>query len=40
MHETYTVDASAENRNGTWKLQVTDVWTYDAGNIDAWTLTF
>ncbi|ANZ40838.1 serine protease [Lentzea guizhouensis] len=40
IHETYTVDASAENRNGTWKLQVTDVWTYDTGNIDTWTLTF
>ncbi|WP_434443704.1 S8 family peptidase [Lentzea sp. E54] len=40
VHETFTVDASAENRNGTWKLQVTDVWTYDAGNIDTWTLTF
>ncbi|GLZ43306.1 S8 family serine peptidase [Actinokineospora sp. NBRC 105648] len=39
VHETYTVDASAENRNGTWKLQVTDVWTYDTGNIDTWTLT-
>ncbi|MCX2948677.1 S8 family peptidase [Lentzea sp. NEAU-D7] len=40
VHETFTVDASAEDRNGTWKLQVTDVWTYDAGNIDTWTLTF
>ncbi|WP_026424646.1 S8 family peptidase [Actinokineospora inagensis] len=40
VHETYTVDAAAENRNGTWKLQVTDVWSYDTGNIDTWTLTF
>ncbi|KOV78494.1 S8 family peptidase [Nocardia sp. NRRL S-836] len=40
VHETYTVDASAENRNGTWKLQVTDVWSYDTGTIDSWTLTF
>ncbi|WP_329792254.1 S8 family serine peptidase [Lentzea sp. DG1S-22] len=40
VHETFTVDASAEDRNGTWKLRVTDVWAYDAGNIDAWTLTF
>ncbi|PPK70463.1 S8 family serine peptidase [Actinokineospora auranticolor] len=38
VHETFTVDASAENRNGTWKLQVTDVWSYDTGTIDAWTL--
>ena len=40
VHETFTVDASAEDRNGTWKLQVTDVWAYDAGAIDAWSLTF
>ncbi|GLW92918.1 S8 family peptidase [Actinokineospora globicatena] len=40
IHETFTVDASAENRNGTWKLQVTDVMTYDVGTIDTWTLTF
>ncbi|MEV6239708.1 S8 family serine peptidase [Lentzea sp. NPDC051838] len=40
VHETFTVDASQENRNGTWKLQVTDVWTYDSGTIDSWTLTF
>ncbi|MEU7476587.1 S8 family serine peptidase [Lentzea sp. NPDC042327] len=40
VHETYTVDASAEDRNGTWKLQVTDVWSYDSGTIDSWTLTF
>ncbi|PPK70464.1 S8 family serine peptidase [Actinokineospora auranticolor] len=39
LHETYTVDASAENRAGTWKLQVTDVFTYDTGTIDSWTLT-
>jgi subtilisin family serine protease len=40
IHETYTVDASAEDRNGIWKLQVTDVWSYDTGTIDAWALTF
>ena len=39
VHETYTVDLSAEARNGTWKLQVTDIYTYDTGNIDSWTLT-
>ncbi|PWW60214.1 S8 family peptidase [Actinokineospora spheciospongiae] len=39
IHETYTVDASTQDRNGTWKLQVTDVYTYDTGNIDTWTLT-
>jgi subtilisin family serine protease len=39
IHETYPVDLSSEARNGTWKLQVTDVWSYDTGTIDAWTLT-
>ncbi|GLZ43305.1 S8 family serine peptidase [Actinokineospora sp. NBRC 105648] len=39
IHETYTVDASAQDRNGAWKLQVTDIYTYDTGNIDTWTLT-
>jgi subtilisin family serine protease len=39
VHETYTVDLSSEARNGTWKLQVTDIYTYDTGNIDSWTLT-
>jgi subtilisin family serine protease len=40
VHETYTVDTSAETRNGTWRLAVTDVYTYDTGTVDAWTLTF
>ncbi|MGQ0840673.1 S8 family serine peptidase [Actinokineospora sp.] len=40
VHETFTVDASAENRNGTWKLQVTDVLSYDVGTIDTWTISF
>ncbi|MEU7476588.1 S8 family serine peptidase [Lentzea sp. NPDC042327] len=39
VHETYTVDLSSETRNGTWKLQVKDVYTYDVGTIDSWTLT-
>ncbi|MFD9704499.1 S8 family serine peptidase [Lentzea sp. NPDC059081] len=39
VHETYPVDLSSEARNGTWKLQVKDVYTYDVGTIDAWTLT-
>jgi subtilisin family serine protease len=39
VHETYTVDLSSEARNGTWKLQVKDVYTYDTGTIDTWTLT-
>ncbi|MFF8412979.1 S8 family serine peptidase [Streptomyces omiyaensis] len=37
---TYTVDASSEVANGTWKLQVRDVATGDTGYIDSWNLTF
>ncbi|MCX2182795.1 S8 family serine peptidase [Streptomyces sp. SKN60] len=38
--KTYTVDASAEPANGTWKLRVRDVASQDTGRIDAWNLTF
>ncbi|MFC9946803.1 M28 family metallopeptidase [Streptomyces pratensis] len=37
---TYTVNASAEAANGTWKLQVRDVAAQDTGYIDSWQLTF
>lgn len=37
---TYTVDASSEVANGTWKLQVRDVASGDTGYIDSWNLTF
>ncbi|CRK61381.1 Aminopeptidase Y (Arg, Lys, Leu preference) [Alloactinosynnema sp. L-07] len=37
---TYTVNASTEVANGTWKLQVRDVARYDTGYIDAFNLTF
>ncbi|WP_229818729.1 S8 family peptidase [Streptomyces lateritius] len=37
---TYTVDASSELANGTWKLQVRDVASGDTGYIDSWSLTF
>ncbi|GAA1339775.1 S8 family serine peptidase [Saccharothrix algeriensis] len=41
VHETFTVDTSSEkSRNGTWKLRVTDVYSYDTGNIDNWSLSF
>ena len=40
IHQTYTVDASAEAKTGTWKLRVTDIYRHDTGVIDAWTLTF
>lgn len=38
--KTYTVDASAETANGTWKLRVRDIATRDTGTIDSWNLTF
>ncbi|MFG3309145.1 M28 family metallopeptidase [Streptomyces wuyuanensis] len=37
---TYTVNASAETANGTWKLRVQDVAAQDTGYIDSWRLTF
>ncbi|WP_123457593.1 S8 family serine peptidase [Streptomyces sp. PanSC19] len=40
VQATYTVDASSEVANGTWKLQVRDVATGDTGYIDSWSLTF
>ncbi|MEC3981176.1 S8 family peptidase [Amycolatopsis sp. H20-H5] len=40
VHENYTVDASAESANGTWKLQVQDIYKFDTGSIDGLTITF
>ncbi len=37
---TYTVNASSEVANGTWRLKVQDVYSQDSGYIDAWRLTF
>ncbi|MEU5366918.1 S8 family serine peptidase [Streptomyces sp. NPDC005925] len=37
---TYSVNASSEVANGTWKLRVGDNATYDTGRIDAWALQF
>ncbi|WP_345702023.1 M28 family metallopeptidase [Kitasatospora terrestris] len=37
---TYTVNASSEVANGTWKLRVQDVAAQDTGYIDSWKLTF
>ncbi|WP_439656121.1 S8 family peptidase [Lentzea sp. HUAS TT2] len=37
---TYTVNASSEVANGTWKLQVKDVAAQDVGYINSWKLTF
>ncbi|MFD7439413.1 M28 family metallopeptidase [Streptomyces sp. NPDC059861] len=37
---TYTVNASNETANGTWRLRVQDVASQDTGYIDSWKLTF
>ncbi|WP_239571433.1 S8 family serine peptidase [Lentzea nigeriaca] len=37
----YTVDASSETANGTWRLRVQDVYRpTDTGYVDSWQLTF
>jgi serine protease len=40
LSTTYTVNASTENRSGTWKLRVQDVYRYDAGSIDSFGVSF
>ncbi|MCE6996003.1 S8 family peptidase [Saccharothrix sp. S26] len=40
IHETFKVDTSKEKKNGTWKLRVKDVYTYDTGRIDGWSISF
>ncbi|MGW0611009.1 S8 family peptidase [Streptomyces sp. NPDC002788] len=37
---TYTVNASSETANGTWKLRVSDNARNDTGRIDGWALQF
>ncbi|QKW11381.1 MULTISPECIES: S8 family serine peptidase [unclassified Micromonospora] len=36
---TYTVNLSSEAANGTWRLQVRDVYSGDTGYVNTWTLT-
>ena len=36
---TYTVNASTEAANGTWRLQVRDVYRTDTGYINSWSIT-
>jgi len=38
--KTYTVNASAEVANGTWRLRVQDTAGADTGRIDLWSLRF
>ncbi|MEU0041312.1 M4 family metallopeptidase, partial [Streptomyces sp. NPDC006333] len=40
VQETYTVNASSEVANGTWKLKVQDQAAQDTGYINSWKLTF
>ncbi|MFG2328786.1 S8 family serine peptidase [Streptomyces sp. NPDC048604] len=40
INTTYTVNASSEVANGTWKLRVTDNASIDVGKIDSWALQF
>ena len=37
---TYSVNASTETANGTWKLRVQDVAASDTGRLNSWKLTF
>ncbi|WP_062648730.1 S8 family peptidase [Streptomyces maremycinicus] len=37
---TYSVNASAETANGTWRLRVQDTAAQDTGKINSWKLTF
>jgi Zn-dependent metalloprotease/subtilisin-like proprotein convertase family protein len=39
VDQTFTVNLSSENRNGTWILRVQDAASADTGFINSWTLT-
>jgi subtilisin family serine protease len=40
IRTTYTVDASSETANGTWKLRVSDNAWWDTGRLNSWALQF
>ncbi|MFB7174901.1 proprotein convertase P-domain-containing protein [Streptomyces sp. NPDC056254] len=40
VFKSYTVNASNQIANGTWKLRVRDIASGNVGTIDAWNLTF
>jgi subtilisin-like proprotein convertase family protein len=40
INTTYSVNASSEAANGSWKLRVSDNAAQDVGRIDAWALQF
>ncbi|PWR09452.1 peptidase S8/S53 subtilisin kexin sedolisin [Micromonospora acroterricola] len=39
VNTTYTANVSSEAANGTWRLQVRDVYSGDTGYVNTWTLT-
>jgi subtilisin family serine protease len=39
LHAVYTVNMSARNKNGTWRLRVRDSHRGNSGYLDRWTLT-
>ncbi|WET82426.1 S8 family serine peptidase [Amycolatopsis sp. QT-25] len=40
VHQSFTVDASREDANGTWRLSVRDTYRFDAGTLTGWSITF
>ncbi|GLW91164.1 S8 family peptidase [Actinokineospora globicatena] len=40
VHKSFTVNASSEDANGTWKLSVRDVYKFDTGTLTGWSITF
>ncbi|MFD7276381.1 S8 family serine peptidase [Streptomyces sp. NPDC059862] len=40
VNTTYSVNASSETANGTWKLRVQDTAAQDTGRLNSWSLTF
>ncbi|HET6291290.1 MAG TPA: proprotein convertase P-domain-containing protein, partial [Amycolatopsis sp.] len=40
VHTSYTVNASSEPANGTWKLRVRDVHRFDSGTIEGFSIIF
>ncbi|WP_039921829.1 S8 family peptidase [Amycolatopsis decaplanina] len=40
VHQNFTVDASREDANGTWRLSVRDTYRFDVGTLTGWSITF
>ncbi|RSD09610.1 S8 family peptidase [Amycolatopsis eburnea] len=40
IHTTFTVNAAAEPANGTWQLRVQDVYRFDTGTLEGFSITF